>query len=73
MPSFDSILEVDIHFLQEKVHSGIITSYFVRSSAQTIDMLTKSIGPSLLQSYLVKLELVDIFVSAWGGVLKLED
>ena len=71
MLSSDSVLhertkhiEVDIHFIREKVRSGVITPSFVPSSAQTADMFTKSIGPSLLKSSLVKLGLVDIFASA---------
>ncbi|GFY92444.1 hypothetical protein Acr_08g0008400 [Actinidia rufa] len=42
----------------------VITPSFVPSFAQTADMFTKSIGPSLLKSSLVKLGLVDIFASA---------
>ena len=57
-------IEVDIHFIREKVRSGVITPSFVPSSTQTADMFTKSIGPSLLKSSLVKLGLVDIFTSA---------
>ncbi|GFZ15830.1 hypothetical protein Acr_25g0002390 [Actinidia rufa] len=57
-------IEVDIHFIREKVRSGVITPSFVPSYAQTADMFTKSIGPSLLKSSLVKLGLVDIFASA---------
>ncbi|GFZ05939.1 hypothetical protein Acr_18g0001090 [Actinidia rufa] len=71
MLSSDSVLhertkhiEVDIHFIREKVRSGVITPSFVPSSAQTADMFTKSIGPSLSKSSLVKLGLVDIFASA---------
>ncbi|GFS42288.1 hypothetical protein Acr_00g0079060 [Actinidia rufa] len=42
----------------------VITPNFVSSSAQTADMFTKSIGPSLLKSSLIKLVLVNIFASA---------
>ncbi|GFY97761.1 hypothetical protein Acr_12g0003020 [Actinidia rufa] len=48
-------IEVDIHFIRKKVRSGVITPSFVPSSAQTADMFTKLIGPSLLKSSLVKL------------------
>ncbi|GFS30936.1 hypothetical protein Acr_00g0014870 [Actinidia rufa] len=41
-------IEVDIHFIREKVRSRVITPNFVPSSAQTADMFTKSIRPSLL-------------------------
>uniref|UniRef100_A0A2N9J940 Integrase catalytic domain-containing protein n=1 Tax=Fagus sylvatica TaxID=28930 RepID=A0A2N9J940_FAGSY len=57
-------IEVDIHFIREKVRSGIITPSFVSSSEQTADVFTKPVGPSLLQSSIVKLGLIDIFAPA---------
>ena len=57
-------IEVDVHFLHEKVHSGIISPCFVRSPDQTGDVFTKSVGPSLLKSSLVKLGLRNVFTSA---------
>ena len=41
---------VDIHFIREKILSGVITPCFVLSSAQTTDMFTKSIYYSHLLS-----------------------
>ena len=55
-------IEVDVHFIREKVRSGIIVPEFVPSSNQTADMFTKSVGPSLLKASLSKLGLIDIFV-----------
>lgn len=57
-------IEVDIHFLREKVRSGAMTPSFVPSSEQTADIFTKSVGPTLLQSSIVKLGMVDIFAPA---------
>ena len=53
-------IEVNFHFIREKVQAGHITPSFVFSSEQTADMFTKLVGPSLLQSSIVKLGLVDI-------------
>ena len=71
MLSSDSVLhertkhvEVAIHFIQEKVRFGVIVTSFVRSSDQTADVLTKFVGPTLLQSSLGKLGLVDVFAPA---------
>ena len=57
-------IEVDIHFIREKVWSGIIIPSFVPSSEQTADVFAKPVGPSLLQSSIVKLGLIDIFTPA---------
>jgi hypothetical protein len=57
-------IEVDIHFIREKVRSGIITPSFIASSEQTADVFIKPVGPSLLQSSIVKLGLIDIFAPA---------
>ena len=71
MLALDSVLherskhiEVDIHFIREKVQSGIIIPSFVPSLEQTADLFTKPVGPSLLQSSIVKLGLIDIFAPA---------
>ena len=71
MLSSDSVLhertkhvEVDIHFIREKIRSGVIVPSFVRSSNQTADVFTKSVGPTLVQSSLGKLGLVDVFAPA---------
>ena len=54
-------IEVDVHFIREKVRSRMITPSFVTSADQTADMFTKPVGPSLLKSSLIKLGLIDIF------------
>ena len=54
-------IEVDIHFIREKVRSGNIIPSFVPSSEQTADVFTKLVGPSLLQLSIVKLGLINIF------------
>lgn len=57
-------IEVDIHFIREKVRAGTIIPTFVPSSEQTADVFTKSVGPSLLKSSIAKLGLIDIFARA---------
>ena len=71
MLSSDSVLhertkhvEVDVHFIREKVRSGVIVPSFVRSSDQNADVFTKSVGPTLLHSSLGKLGLIDVFAPA---------
>ena len=57
-------IEVDIHFIWEKLRPCIIIPSFVPSSKQTVDVFTKPVGPSLLQSFIVKLSLINIFAPA---------
>ncbi|GMP87814.1 hypothetical protein CsSME_00040035 [Camellia sinensis var. sinensis] len=57
-------IEVDIHFIREKVRVGIVCPSFVPSSDKTADIFTKSVGSSLLRSSIDKLGLVDIFDQA---------
>lgn len=71
MLSSDSVLhertkhiEVDVHFIREKVRDGIIIPIFVPSRDQIADMLTKPVGPSLLCDTIDKLNLLDIFAPA---------
>ena len=54
-------IEVDIHFIREKVRTNVISPSFASSLEQLADMFTKSVGPTLLQSSIVKLGLVNIF------------
>ncbi|KAL5716951.1 hypothetical protein ACHQM5_010050 [Ranunculus cassubicifolius] len=57
-------IEIDVHFLREKVRSGVVTPLFVRTKAQIADTLTKPVGPTDLQSSIGKLGLLDIFAPA---------
>ena len=41
-------IEVDIHFIREKVRYGVFIPSYVSSSNQAADMFTKFVGPSLL-------------------------
>lgn len=46
---------MDIHFIRENVRTSVVSPSFVSSSEQVEDMFTKSIGPTLLLSSIVKL------------------
>lgn len=46
---------MDIHFIRENVQTSVASPSFVSSSEQVEDMFTKSIGPTLLLSSIVKL------------------
>ena len=60
-------IEVNVHFIIEKVRSRMITPSFVTYVDQTANMFTKPVDHSLLKSSLIKLDLIDIFAPALGG------
>jgi ATP sulfurylase len=54
-------IEIDCHFVREKVQTGIIETPFVRSQEQIADILTKALDRGPFEKLLVKLGSIDIF------------
>nr|GFA64016.1 putative copia-type protein [Tanacetum cinerariifolium] len=48
-------VEIDRHFIKEKLEAGIIKLPFIKSQDQLADILTKSVGAGTLQECLSKL------------------
>ncbi|CAL8151773.1 unnamed protein product [Prunus armeniaca] len=57
-------IEVDCHFVREKVQSNVIQKVFVRSNEQLADIFTKGLSSSQFQEFLSKLGSINIFASA---------
>jgi hypothetical protein len=57
-------IEVDRHFLKEKLDSKLISLPFVRSAEQLADILTKAVGSREFQQAVLKIGMVDIYASA---------
>ena len=55
-------IEVDRHFIKEKLDSKIISMPFVRSHEQLADMLTKAISSKAFDESLSELGMTDIYV-----------
>ena len=55
-------IEVDRHFIREKIDSKIIEIPFVRSGEQLADMLTKAVSSKVFNESLCKLGMIDIYV-----------
>ena len=55
-------IEVDRHFIKEKLDSKVITLPFVRSEEQLADVLTKAVSSKAFNESLVKLGMEDIYV-----------
>jgi hypothetical protein len=53
-------VEIDRHFIKEKIEAGIITFPFVKSEQQLADMLTKAVTSRALSGSLDKLGMCDI-------------
>ncbi|KAF5175309.1 Retrovirus-related pol polyprotein from transposon re1 [Thalictrum thalictroides] len=54
-------IEVDCHFIREKLEANIICTPFVRSNQQLADIFTKGLPPDKFQEILSKLGFIDIF------------
>ena len=57
-------VEIDRHFIKEKIDEGVIYTSFVASKSQLVDVFTKDL-PSNIYSFLIdKLGMLDIFEPA---------
>jgi hypothetical protein len=63
-------IEVDMHFIKEKLEANIIDIPFVRSEDQLADILTKAVGSRILNNCLDKLNFGDPTIQLEGSVEK---
>ena len=56
-------VEIDRHFIKEKLEDGIIIFPFVKSKDQLLDVLTKAVASKVFIDSLVKLAMGDIHVT----------
>ena len=61
-------VEVDRHFIKERLEKGEICMPYVPTTEQLADVLTKGLYRQAFEECLVKLGMIDIFAPAWGGV-----
>lgn len=59
-------VEVDRHFIKEKLDNGVVTLPFVRSEDQLADILTKAVNGRVFASILDKLNIRDSSVQLEG-------
>ena len=62
-------IEIDRHFIKEKLRKGIICTPYVRTGDQLANILTKGVATNHFHKFLDKLGMREIYASAWGGVL----
>jgi len=57
-------VEIDRHFIKEKLKEGIICTQYVKIGQQLADMLTKGVSSGTLHPTLSKMGIQDIYASA---------
>lgn len=57
-------IEIDCHFIREKILSGLISPSYLRSHDQLADLFTKPLGADTLKRLLGKLGVLDISTPA---------
>ena len=62
-------IEIDRHFIKEKLEEGVVRMSYVPSKYQLADILTKWLNSSMFHDFVFKLGMEDIYSSARGGVL----
>lgn len=63
-------IEIDCHFMREKIKDDLIKQEHVGSKSQFPDLLTKELTMVQHQFLLSKLEIIDIFHPSFGGSTK---
>ena len=57
-------VEIDRHFIKEKLDEGVLKITYVRSSGQLADILTKGVSVVSFVNICSKMRLIDIFTSS---------
>lgn len=64
-------VEVDKHFLKEKLECELICTPYVFTKNQLANIFTKRLNNHTFKDITNKLEMVDLYHSVWTGVLKI--
>jgi ATP sulfurylase len=54
-------VEIDRHFIKEKLDSGVICLPYITSASQVADVLTKGLSEKLFSTFCSKMGLYDVF------------
>ena len=63
-------IEIDCHFVREKIQQGQISTWFVKTGEQLGDIFTKALNGIRIDYLCNKLGMINIYAPAWGGVLQ---
>lgn len=64
-------VEIDKHFIKEKLENGLIVMPYIPTVEQVANILTKRLPKKQFDDLVSKLAMNDIFKPAWGGVLRI--
>jgi hypothetical protein len=65
-------IEVDCHFIRDKMQSGEIETPFIKSQEQLADIFTKALNKSTFDNILSKLGSINLFESNLRGSIEKE-
>jgi ATP sulfurylase len=54
-------IEIDHHFIKEKLDGGVICLHYVKSASQVADVLTKGLPVKIFSAFCSKMGLYDVF------------
>ncbi|KAK8343202.1 hypothetical protein V6Z11_A08G295600 [Gossypium hirsutum] len=54
-------VEIDCHFIKEKIHSGVVCITYLPTRQQVADVLTKSLNRNMFEELIGKLGLINIY------------
>lgn len=60
-------LEIDCHFVREKLQSGLMKLLPISSKSQLADFFTKALPPQVFSSFISKLSMLDIYHAQLEG------
>lgn len=63
-------VEVDRHYIKDHLKQGHICTPYIQTQHQFANVFTKGLSEAQFMYLIGKLEMIDIYSSAWGGVLK---
>ena len=63
-------IEVDRHFIKEKIEKGTICMTYIPTREQLADIFTKGLQKSSFEDFICKLNMINIYDPTWGGVWK---
>ena len=63
-------IEVDRHFIKEKIEKRIICMTYIPTNEQLADIFTKGLQKSSFEDFICKLDMINIYDPTWEGVWK---